>query len=74
MTSKTKNTKTTSKKVEQTSAEVTAVAAIDQTDQDFKNALLIVSLAVNSIVLIAWVALKVTSQFDYQVASLLFYR
>lgn len=71
MTSKAKQTKV-QKLTEET--EVTAVAIQKQTDADFKNSLLIVSLAVNVTLLIAWVALKVTSSFDYQVASLLFYR
>ncbi len=77
MTSKTNTTKkTATKKVDTVTveAEATALAIHDQTDMDFRNALLIVSVAVNVIVLISWLALKVTSQFDYQVASFLFYR
>jgi hypothetical protein len=46
----------------------------NQTDTDLKNAILIVSLLVNAFILIAWITLKVTSQFDYQIANFLFYR
>ncbi len=81
MTSKTKTTtkktsKVTTKKVALEAVAATAPLEVipNQTDNDFKNAVLIVSLAVNAFVLIAWVTLKVTSQFDYQVANFLFYR
>lgn len=82
MTSKTKTTtkktsKVTTKKAALV-AEAVNVAPLEvvpnQTDTDFKNAVLIVSLTVNAFVLIAWVTLKVTSEFDYQIANFLFYR
>lgn len=41
---------------------------------DFKHSLLIVSLLANAFVLIGWVALQVTTIYDYQVAAFLFYR
>ena len=41
---------------------------------DFRNALLVVSIFVNLIVLVFWVILQVTTQHDYEIASLLFQR
>ena len=46
----------------------------NQTDQDAKNALLIVSLLVNAFILIGWVTLQVTTMYDSQVAAFLFTR
>jgi hypothetical protein len=82
MTSKTKTTKvrktptkTSNITLEAVAAEGTPFAvASSQTDTDLKNAILIVSLLVNAFILIAWITLKVTSQFDYQIANFLFYR
>lgn len=42
--------------------------------QDLKSAVLIVSVIVNLFIFTAWVALQVTTQFDTQIASLLFTR
>ena len=42
------------------------------TSDDFKSALLVVSLTINAVVLISWITLKVTSKFDAQVANFLF--
>lgn len=42
--------------------------------EDLKHSLLIVSLLANTFVLIGWVALQVTTVYDYQVASFLFTR
>ena len=78
MTQKTK----TIKKTAATTAAVDTATAIDdaaiakanQTNEDAKNALLIVSLTVNAFVLIGWVTLQVTSIYDYQVAAFLFTR
>ena len=39
---------------------------------DVKNAVLIVSVVVNLVILTTWIAIQVTSQFDNQLASLLF--
>jgi hypothetical protein len=50
------------------------MASGTQVNEDFKHALLIVSLLANAFVLIGWVALQVTSQYDYQVSLFLFYR
>ena len=41
---------------------------------DFRNALLVVSILANLVVLIFWVILQVTTQHDYEIASLLFQR
>jgi hypothetical protein len=41
---------------------------------DFKHSLLVVSLLANTFILVGWVALQVTSLYDYQVSLFLFYR
>lgn len=78
MTSKTNTTKNTNNKTTPVSVSGNAMAieAVQtyHADNDFKTALLIVSLMTNLFILVAWVALKVTSEFDYQVATFLFYR
>ena len=51
-----------------------AILVVDQTNQDLKNALLIVSLVVNAFILIAWITLQVTTLYDAQVAAFLFTR
>jgi hypothetical protein len=43
-------------------------------NQDLKHSVLIVSIIVNLVVLTTWVALQVTSQYDAQIASVLFTR
>lgn len=48
--------------------------AFNQTDQDVKNALLIVSLLVNAFILIGWITLQVTTAYDAEVAAFLFTR
>ncbi len=48
--------------------------SFSQTDQDAKNALLIVSLLVNAFIMISWVTLQVTSVYDSQIAAFLFTR
>lgn len=45
-----------------------------QMAQDLKTAVLIVSVVANLIVFTTWIALQITTQFDAQVASLLFTR
>lgn len=68
-------TKTTKKAATTTTAvENAAVVATNQTNEDAKNALLIVSLTINAFVLIGWITLQVTSVYDYQVAAFLFTR
>lgn len=49
-------------------------AVIAQTNQDFRNAVLVVSIVVNVFILAAWIALQVTSAFDAEVAQFLFTR
>jgi hypothetical protein len=50
------------------------ISSFNQTEQDAKNAILIVSLLVNAFVLIGWVTLQVTSMYDAQIATFLFTR
>lgn len=47
---------------------------IERTNEDFKNAVLIVSLLVNVVVLITWIVLRITTLYDNQIAYLLFVR
>ena len=72
MTQKTKNTK----KIATTTHAIVddSVAVMKQTNEDAKNALLIVSLTINAFVLIGWITLQVTTVYDYQVAAFLFTR
>lgn len=56
MKTKQKSTKKTSEAVNQ--------EALLQSERDFKDALLIVSVAANLFVLCLWVALQVTSRYD----------
>lgn len=58
----------------QNDAEALAVAIDQQLNQDIKHAVLIVSLLANAFILLAWIALQVTTIYDYEVAKLLFYR
>jgi len=41
---------------------------------DFKNAVLVVSLLINLAVFVGWLALQLTTQFDAQVFNMLFNR
>jgi hypothetical protein len=41
---------------------------------DFKSALLVVSLGVNTLVLIGWITIKVSDQYDIAAVTLLFLR
>lgn len=54
--------------------QVLALETQSQVSEDFKHAVLIVSLLANAFILIGWVALQVTSIYDYQLALFLFYR
>lgn len=73
MTQKIKTIKKASVSTELT-ADSVGTAILDQTNEDAKNALLIVSLTINAFVLIGWIALQVTNAYDYQVAAFLFTR
>jgi len=42
--------------------------------QDLRNAVLIVSVIANLFILTGWIALQVTTQYDTQIANLLFNR
>ena len=68
MTDKTKTNKTS---IESMAGAAVADLAVNQ---DLKHSILIVSLVVNLVVLTAWIALQVTTQYDAQIASLLFTR
>jgi hypothetical protein len=67
------------KQIKKTSAK-TRTTALKSTDRapstldDFKSALLMVSLTINAFILVGWIALQVTTQYDLQVATLLFVR
>lgn len=73
MTQKTKTIKKVSASTEPI-VDDASVAMANQTNEDAKNALLIVSLTVNAFVLIGWITLQVTNAYDYQVAAFLFTR
>lgn len=49
-------------------------AAVTRTHQDIVLSILIVSLVANLFVLTAWIALKVTTAYDSEVATFLFSR
>ena len=67
MINKTENSKQTEADVQPAFAEVSI-------NQDLKHSILIVSVIANLVVLTTWIALQVTTQYDAQVASLLFTR
>lgn len=59
--------KSTKKNISQKLVKQTAgpnMSAVAQTERDFKDALLMVSVFVNLFILSLWVALKVTSEYD----------
>jgi hypothetical protein len=66
MTVKTKNT------IENQTTEAENAVVLSHMGQDLKNSVLIVSLVANLIVLTAWIALQVTTQYDTQLASFIF--
>lgn len=51
---------------------VKTLLRVPTTGDDVKNALLVVSLVINAVVLISWITLQVTSKYDEQVAKFLF--
>lgn len=67
----TKNTKST-KKVATSSK--TRAANVPTVVDDLKTAALVVSLAINVAVFTGWLAIKITTQYDLQVAQFLFSR
>lgn len=68
MTVKTKNT------IETQTTEAEEAVVLSHMGQDLKNSVLVVSLVGNLIVLTAWIALQVTSQYDSQLATFIFGR
>jgi hypothetical protein len=68
MTDKTKTNSSTQESFADTTVVDFAV------NQDLKHSILIVSLVVNLVVFTTWIALQVTTQYDTQIASLLFAR
>lgn len=70
MTQKTNTQKGQSFKLD---GEIQALPA-SQLSQDLKNAVLIVSIVTNLFILTTWIALQVTTQYDTQLAILLFNR
>lgn len=44
------------------------------TVDNFKSALLVVSLLANAFILVGWLAIRLTTQYDLQVATFLFVR
>jgi hypothetical protein len=46
--------------------------AVFQTGEDFRNALLVISLVVNLFVLVSWLVVETTDRYDAAVVSLLF--
>ncbi|MFZ1360858.1 MAG: hypothetical protein WAS27_02440 [Candidatus Saccharimonadales bacterium] len=62
--------------IQEVAIEASSAVAVpyDQTTQDFKHALLIVSLIANMFILIAWITLQATTIYDGQVAMFLFAR
>jgi hypothetical protein len=47
-------------------------AVTAKTMQDFKSAVLVISVIINLMVFIGWLVIKVTSKYDEQVAQFLF--
>ena len=66
MTAKTKKTNST----EIVATEISMPAS--DMGKDLKNAILIVSLVANLIILTTWIALQVTTRYDYQLATFIF--
>lgn len=52
----------------------TAVITVNPLTHDMVLSLLIVSLVINAYVLVAWIALQVTTAYDSEVAMILFSR
>lgn len=69
----TKKQKQTAKE-NQTMEESVIMAQVPATANDLKSALLVVSLAINLVVLIVWLILQVTTRYDDQLAAMIFLR
>ena len=67
-------TKTLTARIIDNLSKNSTAAAIEQTNKDFKNSLLIVSISINIFIFTAWLALQVTAAYDSQVASVLLMR
>jgi hypothetical protein len=67
-------TKTLTTRIIDNLSKNSTAAAIEQTNKDFKNSLLIVSISINIFIFTAWLALQVTAAYDSQVASVLLMR
>ena len=70
----TQKTKTLTARIIDNLSKHSTAAAIEQTNKDFKNSLLIVSIGINVFIFTAWLALQVTAAYDGQVASALLIR
>lgn len=70
-TKETKNAKTSKKVISKTAP---STAKVPTVVDDLKTAALVVSLAVNVAVFTGWLAIKITTQYDLQVAQFLFSR
>ncbi|MNY68365.1 hypothetical protein D3C86_2061150 [compost metagenome] len=70
----TQKTKTLTARIIDNLSKNSTAAAIEQTNKDFKNSLLIVSISINVFIFTAWLALQVTAAYDTQVASVLLAR
>ncbi|MNH32486.1 hypothetical protein D3C87_1577300 [compost metagenome] len=70
----TQKTKTLTARIIDNLSKNSTAAAIEQTNRDFKNSLLIVSVGINVFIFTAWLALQVTAAYDSQVASVLLVR
>jgi hypothetical protein len=51
-----------------------SVSSPYKVENDFKNAALVVSVTINLAVFVGWLAIKLSSQFDQEVAVMLFTR
>lgn len=70
----TQKTKTLTARIIDNLSKNSTAAAIEQTNKDFKNSLLIVSVSINVFIFTAWLALQVTAAYDSQIASVLLVR
>lgn len=70
-TKNTKNAKTPKKVAARSAASATKVPTVVD---DLKTAALVVSLAINVAIFTGWLAIKITTQYDLQVAQFLFSR
>jgi hypothetical protein len=69
-----KPTQSTQANIKKTSTSKASRIHYPSTLDDLKSALLVVSLTINATLLIGWLMLQVTTQYDVQIATLLFIR